>query len=238
MTARRRRKSGSGPSATALIAWVGGTGLGVDRRADLPFPRGRSSWVPAGPPSRGPLITRGRGLAAGTLLACGSVLAVAVHTADNSFTPRSVPLPGLATVGPSAVSGGATAPLVVAEGWATATSVSSGQALAGTYVPPGEVRHYVPLIWHASGSPSSGATLPLPLDLPSADGTRAPQSVPVNRMVAPVAQMVAQFTQRGVPGQDLGAPGQEGATPGEQGVASSPEGAQPAMTMLAPPLLA
>lgn len=244
MTARRRRKSGSGPSATALIAWAGGAGIETDRIVSVSHPSGQGSPVSPAPSVRVPLIMRGRGLAAGTLLACGSVLVVGVHTADNSFTPRSAPLPRLATADPHAVSGGTAASLVVTEGWAAAASLSSGQALAGTYSPSGEISHHVRLVWHASGSTSSGATLPLPLDLPGTGETQTPQSVPVDKMVAPVAGVVtpaiALFTQQTVPAQDLVAPDQEVTTPEEQDVASAEteEGTQPAMTMLSPPLLA
>jgi hypothetical protein len=92
MTARRRRKSGSGPSATALIAWVGGarTGIGVPTIAPLPVltsgPTGRTVG------SRAIFLGRACGLAAGTLLACGSVLAGATHLGDGSDAQNSVPL--------------------------------------------------------------------------------------------------------------------------------------------------
>jgi len=251
MTARRRRKSGSGPSATALIAWAGGAGVG----ADVSLAGDRTSLVASVPTSRLPLIARGRGLAAGTLLACGSVLAVAAHTADSSFTtPKSAPPPRLATAGPLAVSGGATASLGVAEPWAAAASASSGQALGGTYSPSGAGSYPAPLVLHASGSPPSAATLLLPLNLPGVGETRAPESV--DRPVAPVPQVpetpvgepstipgpeqvvttaVALLTPQRAPGQDLVAPA-ELAVAGEPGDAPLEEGAQPAMTMLSPPL--
>jgi hypothetical protein len=85
MTARRRRKSGSGPSATALIAWVGGD------RTDLGAPALAPGSVVSGLPinqvsgSRALLIGRACGLAAGTLLACGSVLVGATHVGEGSF---------------------------------------------------------------------------------------------------------------------------------------------------------
>ncbi|HEY6424203.1 MAG TPA: hypothetical protein VIY28_13325 [Pseudonocardiaceae bacterium] len=80
--ARRRRKSGSGPSAQALIAWVGGpraagaaAGAGLSGMGAFP-----SSRVAGG---RAILVGRACGLAAGTLLACGSVLVGAVHVGDG-----------------------------------------------------------------------------------------------------------------------------------------------------------
>jgi hypothetical protein len=92
MTARRRRKSGSGPSATALIAWVGGARASIGAPAVAP-----ASVTASGPTGRmagGRAIFLGRacGLAAGTLLACGSVLAGATHVGDGSLAKDSVAL--------------------------------------------------------------------------------------------------------------------------------------------------
>jgi hypothetical protein len=89
MTARRRRKSGSGPSATALIAWVGGaqTAAGTTVSGVHAW---SSRWLPGG---RAILIGRAVGLAAGTVLACGSVLASAVQVGDDSLTGKGAPLP-------------------------------------------------------------------------------------------------------------------------------------------------
>ena len=97
MTARRRRKSGSGPSATALIAWVGGSrtrDVDPDARADA---RTSGPVIGSAPAdrlfgSRAIFLGRACGLAAGTLLACGSVLVGATHVGDGSFTSDSAPL--------------------------------------------------------------------------------------------------------------------------------------------------
>jgi hypothetical protein len=92
MTARRRRKSGSGPSAAALIAWVGGAPPGVGEPASAPvsvIDGGSYGRVLGG---RAILVGRACGLAAGTLLACGSVLAGAIHGGDGSFAGDSEPL--------------------------------------------------------------------------------------------------------------------------------------------------
>ena len=94
MTARRRRKSGSGPSATALIAWVGA------RQAAISAPMGAPVAVIQGggqtarmARSRAVLVGRACGVAAGTLLACGSVLVSATHTGEGSLSGNSAPLP-------------------------------------------------------------------------------------------------------------------------------------------------
>src|ERR671917_2842996 len=104
MTARRRRKSGSGPSATALIAWVGGA-----QRAGAPAGTtvsGAHAWS-SRRMSGGRAILAGRafGLAAGTVLACGSVLASAVHVGDGAPTGEGVSLPSLTPAVPSPGSG-------------------------------------------------------------------------------------------------------------------------------------
>jgi hypothetical protein len=95
MTARRRRKTGSGPSATALIAWVGGrqtvAGAGVHA-----WSSGR------GPAGRAIVVGRACGLAAGTVLACGSLLAGAVNVGEGSFTGESAPLPSYTPAGQDA----------------------------------------------------------------------------------------------------------------------------------------
>jgi hypothetical protein len=91
MTARRRRKSGSGPSATALIAWVGGTRTGPTDYPGTPVSVGSApeERVAGG---RAILFGRACGLAAGTLLACGSVLVGATHVGDGSLATDSASL--------------------------------------------------------------------------------------------------------------------------------------------------
>ena len=92
MTARRRRKSGSGPSATALIAWVGGSRTRMADDASTPASttsRAAGDRLIGG---RAILFGRACGLAAGTLLACGSVLVGATHVGDGSLTTDSSPL--------------------------------------------------------------------------------------------------------------------------------------------------
>ena len=91
MTARRRRKSGSGPSATALIAWVGGPRTALNDHAATPVPviDEAEDRVVGG---RAILFGRACGLAAGTLLACGSVLVGATHVGDGSLATDSASL--------------------------------------------------------------------------------------------------------------------------------------------------
>lgn len=96
MTARRRRKLGSGPSATALIAWVGAAQPSVGEPASAPVSvidmadSGSCGRVPPG--GRTILLGRACGLAAGTLLACGSVLAGATHVGEGSLVGDSASL--------------------------------------------------------------------------------------------------------------------------------------------------
>jgi hypothetical protein len=110
MTARRRRKSGSGPSATALIAWVGGarTGIGAPEVApgsvlsSLPISRLSGGQMSG---SRALLVGRACGLAAGTLLACGSVLVGATHVGESSLAGDNARLLSPVPAGPDATGG-------------------------------------------------------------------------------------------------------------------------------------
>jgi hypothetical protein len=92
MTARRRRKSGSGPSATALIAWVGGAQVGCATHDGAPISMidGASADRVAG--GRAILLGRACGLTAGTLLAFGSVLIGATNVGDGPLANKGAPL--------------------------------------------------------------------------------------------------------------------------------------------------
>src|SRR5256885_2477486 len=92
MTARRRRKSGSGPSATALIAWVGGARTGPTDNVGTAVPVTGSVPEERVVGGRAILFGRACGIAAGTLLACGSVLAGATHAGDGSLATDSASL--------------------------------------------------------------------------------------------------------------------------------------------------
>lgn len=184
MTARRRRKSGSGPSATAVIAWVGGTGFEADHDSGA----AGSAHAPSSHTDGRPvLVGRARGLAAGTLLACGSVLAIAVHAADSSG-PQQDGSPGLVTVGPGAASGGyAAAP--VASSSTSPPAVTKAQALGGPDVRSGAVPRNVPQSVGVSSGPSAQPLRQGPVTMPGADqGQGAPQRDPVERALEPVTQ--------------------------------------------------
>lgn len=103
MTARRRRKSGSGPSATALIAWIGGARTGASDPAPVSVVGDEPAEEMAG--GRAVLLGRACGLAAGTLLACGSVLASATHVGDGSLATDSASLLSRTPASPGATMG-------------------------------------------------------------------------------------------------------------------------------------
>lgn len=92
MTARRRRKSGSGPSATALIAWVGGARTALTEPVSTPASAVGDAAEDRMAGGRAILFGRACGLAAGTLLACGSVLVGATHVGDGPLATDSASL--------------------------------------------------------------------------------------------------------------------------------------------------
>lgn len=188
MTARRRRKSGSGPSATALIAWVEGTGYGPENSGTWLSDRAYQTGSAAVPPAetRPPLVGRARGLAAGTLLACGSVLAVTVHAADSAGPARAA-TPDLVTVDPGAVSRGQAATPAVSATTAP-PAVTSAQSLGGAQVRAGAVPRNVP---RAIDVPRAVSSRPqqVPSRMPGADrGQQVPERDPVERAIEPVTQ--------------------------------------------------
>lgn len=99
MTARRRRKSGSGPAATALIAWVSAQRENASAPVSV-MAAGSGGWV-----SGGRVISIGRacGLAAGTVLACGSVLIGATHVGEGQLAGDSASLRGSTPTAPGAI---------------------------------------------------------------------------------------------------------------------------------------
>lgn len=254
MTARRRRKSGSGPSATALIAWVGGAGAGTDHEGSaaysgIPAP---SAAVAIG--SRPPLVGRARGLAVGTLLACGSVLAVAVHAADSSG-PQEPGSSGLFTAGPGVASGGYGAtPLPVSS--AAAPAVTSAQSVQKTDVRPGVVHRNAPQSVDVPRAAPAEPQRPASLAMPGVDREPSPERDPVTRAVAPVTQapktvvaaaeeMITSKDRASTPtsplveqvvpaAQDVVSPVGDVLTSVGDVVAPLQEGAQPAMAMLSP----
>ncbi|MGH3904417.1 MAG: hypothetical protein ACRDTE_09540 [Pseudonocardiaceae bacterium] len=258
MTARRRRKPGSGPPATALIAWVGGAGVGTDHQDNAAYPGIPAPSAAAAIDGCPPLVGRARGLAVGTLLACGSVLAVAVHAADSSG-PQEPSSSGLFTAGPGAVSGGYSAtPRPVSS--AAAPAVTSAQSVARTDVRPGVVHRNAPQSVDVPRAAPIEPQRPAPLAMPGADRGPSPERDPVRRAVAPVADPVTQapktvvaaaeemitprdrtstptspLVQQVVPAaQDVVSPVGDVLTSVGDVVAPLQEGAQPAMAMLSP----
>src|SRR5579884_1787432 len=207
MTARRRRKSGSGPSATALIAWVGGVRPGVTDSDDT-----APDSVVGGAPTRRTiggraiLVGRACGLAAGTLLACGSVLVGATHAGDGSLATDTAPLlnpipaePG-ATVGAPGESGAdmssepahAAPEPVSAQAVAVQSPVASPQS--------GRVRRNAPVpVQTPAEAPQHPATAPQPRrQAPSGSG-RAPATpiAPISPVLDPAASGVGEVAPVG-----------------------------------------
>ena len=197
MTARRRRKSGSGPSATALIAWVGGaqTGVGASPSASVSMiDSGPSARVPSG---RAILVGRACGLAAGTLLASGSVLASATGVGDGS-PPGGSGSPLDHTPTTPGISSGiqdearVTAP---AERVSAAPDLVSTQAVAETSPVPhprlGQVRRNSLASLDALAEPSrQTSTAPRPWDSPPSETGHAPTGpfAPVSPVLDPAAK--------------------------------------------------
>lgn len=252
MTARRRRKSGSGPSATALIAWVAGEGAGAERGrvSDAPTVPGFRT-----PPARSSFTARGRGLAAGALLACGSVLAVAVHAADSALPPSAGDLPsGLVTASPDDVSGGSSATQLAVARPPSASSAGVSQTTGDNHIRSGPVVRNTPLAldslsapmstgststgWTSAGSvstaPTANGSQSLPPSAPETSTAQGdtPVSHPVERRAAPLAHTPERA---GSTGEQLAAPvAQESAPVGGLIARAGGEGTQPAVTMLSP----
>lgn len=203
MTARRRRRSGSGPSATALIAWAGGARVIADHASNMALSSAQPSVSALVADRAGPLSGRLRGLAAGSLLACGSVLAVTVHAGDGSFgspdaqpAPAEDKLPSHASPGvaPSVLEAKPAAPAPVPVHTAAASSEvgagsSGGASTRGATVPGG-----FPTAVDRAASSASAHT-------PSASGAsgtaadRAPAADPISRALAPVREAPARAVE-------------------------------------------
>ncbi len=200
MTARRRRKTGSGPSATALIAWVGGGQEVADASAGA-VGSGVHAWSSGRMPGgRAILVGRACGLVAGTLLACGSVLAGAAQVGDGSLAGQGAPLPSYTPVGPDAGSGldgyGAQAP---ADRAAAAPDAVSAQALAptGSALRPrsGQVHRNKPVsldVPAEHGSPSPAVQRPWGSPPPATGQAPTGPIAPMKPVLDPAASGVAQ----------------------------------------------
>lgn len=207
MTARRRRKSGSGPSATALIAWVGGARTSISVPAGAPVPEAGGAPTDRLVGSRAIFLGRACGLAAGTLLACGSVLAGATHVGDGSLTGNGAPLPNPTLAAPdAAVDVPAPYPAQSpTEPASTAPDLVSAQAVAGQSLPVhsqfGRVRRNTPIavVMPADEpSPQSSAAQQAWHSPPPASGP-APRSpiAPVSPVLDPAAQGVGRVAPVG-----------------------------------------
>ena len=201
MTARRRRKTGSGPSATALIAWVGGRQVVADTPAGAGV-SGVHAWSSGRTSAGGRAILVGRacGLAAGTVLACGSVLVGAVHVGEGSPTGLGAPLPGYTPVSPDAGSGNdgyeGQAP---ADHAAAAPDAVSAQAFTPTGSAlrqrSGRVHRNKPVFLDVPtdhGSPPPTAQRPWGSPPPAADQAPPGPVAPVKPVLDPAASGVAR----------------------------------------------
>jgi hypothetical protein len=128
------------------------------------------------------VATRARGLAAGTLLACGSVLAITVHATDSS-APRDSATSGLVTIGPGATSGGDGATSLASRRTTAAPAATSAQAFTGTPLRSQPVHRNVPLAVPVPGAAQPEAELPAPLALPVPDRGQLEQNGPLERAV-------------------------------------------------------
>lgn len=205
MTARRRRKSGSGPSATALIAWVGSAQPSVGEPANAPvsvIEGGSCGRVPGG---RAILVGRACGLAAGTLLACGSVLAGAIHAGDGSLAGD-----GAALLNHTPAAPGAGAPVEYrgnepAERTSAAPDMVSAQAVADTSLAPhpqfGRVRRNNPVSLGMPAEPSRNSnTAQQPWSSPpppTGHAPRGPIAPPVSPVLDPAAKRIGRVAPVG-----------------------------------------
>ena len=215
MTARRRRKSGSGPSATALIAWVGGEQASGGEPATAPAAVIDGGSCGRGSDGRAILIGRACGLAAGTLLACGSVLAGATHVGDGSLTGDSAPRLNHIPAVPDAGTLDAYRGNVPAGRMSAAPDMVSAQAVAGTSPVPlqrlGPVRRNNPVSFGVPTEPGwNSGTAHQPWDSPPPPATHVP-SGPIARL-SPVLDPAAKGVGRVPPVGGMLAP----ATPREE----------------------
>ncbi len=204
MTARRRRKSGSGPSATALIAWLGArqTAIGVPMIAPASVIHG--GHTPRMPRSRAVLVGRACGVAAGTLLACGSVLASATHTGDGSLAGNSAPLPNRIPVALGADNpDGYRAEAAPTDRSSAAPELVSAQAVAenskALHPRLGEVRRNNPVSVNTPAEPTRQSSADQrPWHSPSPAAGHAPRAIePVAPMLDPATKGVRRVAPVG-----------------------------------------
>lgn len=201
MTARRRRKSGSGPSATALIAWVGARQAAISTPMTAPVSVIYGGNTPRLPRSRAVLVGRACGVAAGTLLACGSVLASATHAGDGSLAGNNAALPNRTPVAVGAgnldgyradasVDRPSAAPESAAPELVSAQTVSDNSPALHPRL--GQVRRNTPVSVSAPAVPSRRSTTDQQSWEPAPPAARHAPSSPI----APVAPVLDPATQR------------------------------------------
>lgn len=255
MTARRRRKSGSGPSATALIAWVGARQTAIDVPISVPVIPG---GIPRLPSSRAVLVGRACGVAAGTLLACGSVLVSATHVGDGSLVGDSAPLPNRTPVASGAGTTGGFLADAPTDRAPAAPEAVSAQAVAenshALYPRLGPVRRNNPVSVNAPVAPSRQSSTDQRAagsPPPAAGHTRISPIAPVAPVLNPATQRVGRVApvggvltptnpnsaQTGSLGDEPASPRAAPAAPSTSGAVASVKQvvqptAQPAMAML------
>ena len=202
MTARRRRKMGSGPSATALIAWVGAEQPSVGAPVSMidVIDSASCARLPGG---RTILLGRACGLAAGTVLACGSVLAGATHVGEDSLVGDSASLLSHTPAPPSAGTSERHLPHAPAGRTSAAPVMVSAQVVAGRSPAPysrlGRVRRNTPVSVDmptdvpTQASPHSGAgQQPWVSSSPPAGHAASGPIAPVRPVLDPAAERVGR----------------------------------------------
>jgi len=152
--------------------------------------------TPRTPRNRAVLVGRACGVAAGTLLACGSVLASATHTGDGSLAGNSAPLPNRTPIALGApdpdgyrVDAPTELPLAAPELVSAQTVADNSPAL---HPKLGEVRRNNPVSVDTSATPSpQTSTDQRPWDSPPPAAGQARRSP-----IAPVAPVLDPATNR------------------------------------------
>jgi hypothetical protein len=209
MTARRRRKSGSGPSATALIAWVGARQTALGAPMSAPGSVIHGGHTPRTPRSRAVLVGRACGVAAGTLLACGSVLASATHMGgEGSLAGNSAPLPHRTPVALGAGNPDGYRADAPADRSPAAPELVSAQAADenshALHPKLGQVRRNNPVSVNTPAQPSRQSTSPAAGHAPSAIAPVAPMLDPATKGVRRVAPVGGVLTPANPSGEQAG----------------------------------
>jgi hypothetical protein len=211
MTARRRRKPGSGPSASALIAWVGGSQAGIATHVGAPVSAisdvsaGEDASAGGAAGGRAILLGRACGLTAGTLLAFGSVLVGATNVGEGPLAGAPV-LNSLPAVPDAAadtpIESHADAP---AESTSAAPDQVSTQAVTETskplHPPLGQVHRNSPAsVGVPATEPNAHSdAVQQPSSPPPPAKSRAPQgpAAPITPVLDPAAQGVGRVAPVG-----------------------------------------